>query len=58
VLLFHLLISDLNYNQYTLRHYQNPAILVYNFPSFHSHSTNISLVANLKPRGKGAAETG
>jgi len=46
--LFHLLFSDLRLDQYSLSHIEKPVILPRFQPLFHSDSTNINLIANLR----------
>jgi len=50
--------SDLQSNQYSLSCYRKPANFAYGLPLFHSHSTNISLIASLNAGGERARKTG
>ena len=55
--LFHLPVSDLWSDQYLLSHYRKLAHFSWNLPLYHSHSTNISRIANLDVGGERAART-
>jgi hypothetical protein len=48
---FHLTISNMWSNQYSFSCYRKPTNFAYNCPYFHSHSTNISRIANLNAWG-------
>jgi len=44
-------------NQYSWSHYRKPATFAYNWPSFPSHSTNISQITNPNAGGERASRT-
>jgi hypothetical protein len=56
--LFHIPHSDLRSDNYLSSCYQKPANLAYNLHLFHSHSTNISQIANLIAGGERAHQLG
>ena len=55
--LFDLPLLDLCFDQYLLSRNRKPANFPYNLALFHSDSTNIGLIANLKAAGERAAKT-
>jgi len=55
--LFHLPISDLWSDQYSLSGYRKPGNFGWKLPLFHSHSRNISWIANLKAGDDRATRT-
>jgi len=53
-LFFHLPVSDMRSDHYPWSRNRKPANFAYNCPFFHSHSTNISRIANLNAGGERA----
>ena len=55
--LFHLPLSNMRSDQYSLSRDQKPAIFALYLALFHIDSTNIARIANLKAGGEGAHRT-
>ena len=54
--LFHLPLSDLRYNKYSLGRDRKPAKFTWSLPLFNNHSTNISRIAHSNSGGESAAK--